>query len=222
MKRKSVCHFLAIAVFLPLSLGRIDYQNRNLILKVTIYHIPPYQSVVKAAPIPAKEGEVGGTQGTMRGGYVTRSFPDGIVLFESSSLRSNEDIARAIKDHVHFACSDVVNIIPCADVYILVDKKDLMTTLADEEYYPPPSMHGHLVREYTLDIEPLLIENATAVFKIKFAAEMNPSDNEYKVLLDQVFSLKYDKTLFVGFPSKDDGIRGTVYWLAFSFEDQAN
>lgn len=97
--KKFITIFLSVIILLTISNIGMAFQNQDLRMKVSIFQIPPYQSIVKSEPTPPPEkGGVGEIRGTMTGGYVTASFPDGIVLFESDISQSNTDIIKFIKD----------------------------------------------------------------------------------------------------------------------------
>jgi hypothetical protein len=216
MKEKKCTYIFFFAIIiLSLSSMCIAYQNQDLKLTITIFLIPPHQSIVKGGePPPAKEGEVGGVRGEQIGGYVTASFPDGIVLFESDLFKSIEDFTKSIKEHVRFCCPEVVSILPLSKANILIDTENLEASVINKELYAPPPEYS---REYSLKVQPLSIENEEAVLKVKFSIKIKPTDREKKELLNQTLGIKFPKTLLVGFPAKEDGHRGTVYWLAFSF-----
>ena len=102
----------------------------------------------------------------------------------------------------------------------------------EKEYYYVRNNHSYPVH-YWLTINPIAESDneiaARVVFRGGFIntplshgkigeseAETKPrwTKSEAPVLLDQTVGVTRGKTLLVGFPSHDFGVRGTVYWLA--------
>lgn len=214
MKKKMVMSSLLIVFLFSITKVGMLLDNENLNLKIRIFQVPPWQSIVMSVPTPPGEK---GVKGSMRGGNVTASFPNGIVLFETDLPQSNEDIIRFIKEQTRFTFPDFVNILPVADVYIRVDTENLKTSIIGERKYPP--RNKHLITDYTLQVLPLSIQNEEAVFKFGFFAKYKVAEGDKKKLLDRTLGVAYSKTLIVGFPTNDNTGRGAVYWLVFSFED---
>jgi len=217
-KIKIIGYFIALFFLISITQIGMSLENQNLNLKVSIFQVPPYQGIVKSeSTLPTEEGVVGGIRGSVIGGYITTSFPEGIVIFESGIFQSNTDIIRFIKDKTKSTFPYFVGILPIADVLILVNAENLEISIAEEQVYPP--RNKHLIVDYLLKVLPLSIQNEEAVFKFRFSAKYKETKGDKKKLLDQIFGVKFRRTLLVGFPTNEDRGRGVVYWLAFSFED---
>lgn len=214
MKKKIIMSSLLIVFLSSITKVSVLHENENLKLKVCIFQVPPWQSVIMSVPTPPGEKAV---KGSMRGGNVTARFPNGIVVFETNLSQRNKDIIRFIKEQTRFILPDFVNILPVADVYIRVDTENLKTPIIGGLMYPP--RNKHLIIDYTLQVLPLLIQNEEAVFKFGFFAKYKVVEGDKKKLLDRTLGVAYSKTLIVGFPTNDNTGRGAVYWLVFSFED---
>ncbi len=218
VKRLIIYVLCTIILFALFSLG-MSYRNPGLNLKVRIFQIPPHQSITKILPSPpAKEGEVTGIYGERIGGNVTATFPNGIVLLETDLFQSNDDLIREIKEKVSFCCEKVLSILPVAEEDMLVDEVSLFIPLRGGKIYR--QRNSHLYVDYSLGIQPLSIQDEEAILKIRFSAKYKVAEGDKKKLLDQTFGLKYSRTLIVGFPTNGNHRRGTVYWLALSFEDK--
>lgn len=218
MKKIIIISNLSVLIFLLISISQtgIPDENQNLNLKVSIFQIPPIQSIVKSeSSTRAKEGGIVGEQ---IGGAVTSSFPDGGVLFKSDIFHSNTDIIRFIKSKTRSTFPEFVSILPIADLRILVNTENLKTSITEEKVYP--QRNKHLIVDYLLQVLPLSIQNEEAVFKLRFSAKYKVAEGDKKKLFDQILGLVYSRTFIVGFPTNDNSGRGTVYWLAFSFEDE--
>ncbi len=199
-------HFISISI---VQVG-VSLEDGWLNLKVRIFRILPFQTIVKAKSISIKDGKVGGIQGGIIRENVTASFPDGIVLLETDLNQDNADLDRLIKEKVKFSClSKRVGISQVDTLNISINAKNFETFIAGEGLYPK-IMYGH--GGYRLIVVPLAIEKDELILRVKF-------QGFEKKLLDQTIGVKFAKTLLVGFPSKDFGGRGAIYWLAFSFED---
>jgi hypothetical protein len=210
--------FLTIFVLVSLSYTGKSNQSKDLKMKVGIFQIPPYQSVVWNEPSPkTKEGVTGGIRGTMTGGNVTGSFPDGIVLCETDRFPNNEDLYKVIKEKVKFP--DLTRILPVGNIYFLIDTTKLDATVIDKEVEMYPSRRRHLMKEFSLQFMPVAVEGGEAVIDVKFSVQIDEDEPDKKKLLDQTFGVPHSRTLLVGFPTNDERGRGTVYWLAFSIEN---
>lgn len=217
MKEKKIINCFILIIILMSNMG-MSYPKEYSRLKVSIFHIHPYQYIVKNLPSPpVEEGVLSGIQGTKTGGHTTGFFPDGIVLIETGLFQSNEDLIRVIKDKVMFSCPDWVNIVPISETSFHVNTKKLEVSVINEEFFKPPPRY--FVRKILLNVQPLSIKNEEAVIKVKvkFSTQLKPT--EKKELLDQAFLIKIPRTLLVGFSATDEGKRGAIYWLAISFED---
>jgi len=196
----------------------MSYRNPDINLKVRIFQIPPHQSITKTLPSPpAKEGEVTGIRGERIGGNVTATFPNGIVLLETGLFQSNDDLIREIKEKVSFCCEKVLSILPVAEEDMLVKEESLLIPVKGRKMYT--QRNSHLYVDYSLEIQPLLIQDEEVLSRIRFSAKYKETEEDEKKLLDQTFGLKYSRTLLVGFPTNENHRRGTVYWLALSFEN---
>jgi hypothetical protein len=214
--RRFSMSFFILFGFLAFSLSGISYQKEELKMKVGIFQIPPYQSIIKSEPSPPeKAGVVGGIRGTKTGGYVTRMFPDGIVIFETDKIQNNKDLFEIIKERVNFP--EITGILPIADVYFLINTEKLDASVIKEEMYPP--RHRHLMREFSLHFIPISIEEKQTVISVKFSVQTDNRVPDKKKLFDHTFGIPYSRTLLVGFPTNDETGRGTVYWLAFTKEN---
>jgi hypothetical protein len=153
----------------------------------------------------------------MTGGNVTGSFPDGIVLFETDIFPDNEDLFSVIKEKVKFP--NLTRILPIGNIYFLVDTEKLEATVINEEVEMYPSRRKHLMREFSLQFMPVTVESEEAVIHVIFSVQKDENNPDKMKLLDQTFGVPSFRTLLVGFPTNDEGGRGTVYWLAFTIEN---
>lgn len=217
MKHRKLIEFFLIPfeLFLLPWVG-MSQQTQDLKIMVSIFQIPPFQTVIFNEPTQKeKEGEVGGIRGEMTSGNVTCYFPDGIVSFETNNFSDKKEIYRIIKEKVRF--TDITGILPIEDIYFLVNSKNYEASVIKEEMYP--SKHKHLMKELSLHFTPLMIEEDELIVNVKFSAQTAEESPDQKKLLDYTIGAKFSKTLLVGFPTNEEGGRGTVYWLAFSVKD---
>lgn len=210
--------FLIIIVSALFSSTGESNQSKDLKMRVSIYQIPPYQSVVWNEPSPkTEEGVVGGIRGTQIGGNVTVYFPDGAVLFKTDRFLDNEDLYKVIKEKVKFP--HLTRILPVGNIYFLIDMAKLDAKVIREEVEMYPSRRRHLMKEFSLQFMPVAVEDEEAVINVKFSVQIDEDKPDKKKLLDQTFGVPYSRTLLVGFPTNNAGGRGTVYWLAFTVEN---
>ena len=127
--RELIEFFLILFVLLLFSCAGMSQQTQDLKIKVSIFQIPPFQTVVSNEPAPkAKDGVVEGIRGTMTEGNVTGFFPDGIVFLEIDGFQNNEELYSVIKEKVRFP--DITTILPVGDIYF-----KLYAIEEDEEGY---------------------------------------------------------------------------------------
>ncbi len=204
-KNKIINNFLVL--FFLISTAQIgmppedEYQN----LRVRVFRILPFQGSVKS--YPAKEG---GIRGVVSGGNVTAFFPDGIVLLETDLYQNDEDLVRFIKEKVKFSgLGEKVKISKVEHSNHTITKDRYIAIKENEE-----GKAVHLTRygQYLLSIRPLSIEGRREVI-------LSVEFRNHEKLLDQTIGVRFSKTLIIGFPTNEKGSRGTVYWLALSFED---
>lgn len=210
--------FLIIIVLDLFSYAGESNQRKDLKMKIGIFQIPPYQSVVWNEPSPkTEEGVAGGIRGKQIGGNVTGSFPDGIVLLETDIFPNNEYLFNVIKEKVKFP--NLTRILPVGNIYFLIDAAKLDAKVIHEELERYPSRHRHLMKEFSLQFMPVAVESEEAVIDVKFSIQTVEGEPDKKKLLDLTFGVPHSRTLLVGFPTNGETGRGTVYWLAFSIEN---
>ena len=214
--RKNLGSFIFLVI---LSHAGFTSQIQELRMEVRIFQIPPFQSFVKSEPSPpAKKGVEGGIVGTMTGGNVTVRFPKGIVILESDIIEKNPEIMAFIKRETRSIFPDLTQILPVADIIMLVEAENLRTSVIEEIICPPK--YKNVGIDYKLLILPISIEEEEMVFKIQFSAKYKNAEGDRKKLLCQVFQIPYSRMLILGFPTNDERGRGTVYWLALYFEER--
>jgi len=209
--RRFSMSFFILFGFLSFSLSGVSYQNQDLKMKVSIFQIPPCQGIVWSKSTP--DGGVESRAGA--GGYVTSSFPDGIVLFETDIIQNNKELFDVIKERVSFP--EITRILPIADVYFLINTEKLEASVIKEEMYP--SSYRDLMREFALHFIPISIEEKQTIISVKFSVQTDDRVPDKKKLFDLTFGVPYSRTLLVGFPTNGETGRGTVYWLAFTKEN---
>ena len=198
--------------------------NKDITIEVRILRVPAFQSIMKSAP-PVEIG----VAGVVIGGNVTASFPEGLVILETSSDKEYSELIQLIKDEISSypcSCGDFVSIIPYA-------KKDIninpITGLYDGfELQDPIFIRGIIVGNYLLSVEPIITNNHNLILNFEineshFTAQAlhEPKNFFKKELFNQALEMGVDKTLLVGFapPKLEGSSRGSAYWLIFSLKD---
>jgi hypothetical protein len=218
MMKKSIINISLIVTFLfSFPLISIPNQNQDVKLKVRIFQVPRIQSITWNVPAPE-----GGVKGMTVGGDVTVTFPDGIVLLETDMDKNDIELFKVIKEKVKFSCPDVVGILPIKSLIFDINRESMEVSLVKEELYPQKP----LKTDYSFNISPVSIGSEEIVLKLEFITQdkRSPANKEdegrtKRKLLEHTLGIKYARILLVGFPSNDNGARGTVYWLALSIEN---
>ena len=110
----------------------------------------------------------------------------------------------------------MTRILPVADMDLLVETKNLKTSIIEELIYPPK--HRSFAPDYGLQLLPLSIQDKEVVFSIQFWAKYKGAEGDKKNLLNQAFRIAQSRMLIIGFPTNDSSGRGTVYWLTLYLE----
>lgn len=182
-------------------------------IRVRVFEIPMMQSVVWG-----QDDGKGGIIGGQAGGDITASFPDGLVIIPTAlgSQASGDMIKTKIRDGVEFGCAKEfprgVGINLNDDYDFDFEGRNLGTVV-----------NSHLIKydpihksEYSLEIKPLAVMADEVLVLIQFGVSNSHSTTTAlgRTLIKQTVGLALSKVVLIGFPSKDSGPRGTVYFLA--------
>ena len=188
--------------------------DEALKLRVRVLEIPRLQSVVWGQP----DGQ-GNIIGGQYGGDVTDTFPDGLtILFPRLDEQAlGEQIKEAIRSGIEFGCAAKF---PRGIGINLMDEYDL--TVDDRAL--GAIVEPHLLRrdpvrklEYWFELRPLAPMGEGVYLSIQFYVQPSPdgkTDPPRRVQVSEVLGLSFSQPILVGFPSKDEGPRGTVYFVA--------
>jgi len=185
-----------------------------------LYEIPPFQSTV----ISAVQNKDGSITGTMIGGDVTASFPDGVLILDAYFAKDLPDnaVKEAIRGKVRWPCGEAQ---PSGVGINYLDKHEFVfdsEAIQRGEDFQSVVIAGSGVSYRLLSIVPLLLTEKDLVIKIRFEAGFRNIGNPppVGVLIDQTLNLDLSRILLIGFPSRDGNprYRGavTVYWLALT------
>jgi len=193
-------------------------------IEARILRVPAFQSIMKSAPQVE-----GGVSGAVIGGNVTASFPEGLIILETSSDKEYSELIQLIKDEVSAypcSCGEFVKIVPFAkkdiDFYPiegLYDRIELQDTI---------SKRGIIIGEYWLYVTPITTNNHKLILNFKVNTSQwtaqalhEPKHSFKKELINQALEMSVDKTLLVGFaPPKIEGsFRGSAYWLILNLKN---
>ncbi len=200
--------------------------NKNPTIKVRVLRVPAFQSIMKSTP--QVEGSV---SGVVIGGNVTKYFPDGLDILETSSDKDYSEIIQLIKDKISSypcSCGEFIQIVPYSEEDIDFNP---ITGLYDRfELHDRIFRGGFIDGEYGLYVSPISTNKHNLILILNFevhkgqltAQDLHESQNSFeKELFNQALEMSADKTLLVGFsPPKFEGSsRGSAYWLIFSFKN---
>jgi len=206
----------------------ILFQNLNSQIPIRvylkIYEVPAYQSILSG-----EKTENGGLKGTMIGGNVTATFPDGIVLLDSDLGKDASDsiVEDYIKSKVLFGCREIVSILPVAKHKFELNPLSLESKRIKEEL---SDFKGNGLN-YEIKIKPQFISDNEIILSLQFIKEMErikpfellafgkyEREFERKMILNQTFGFKLFKNYFIGFLDHSGKSKGNVYWISIFIE----
>ena len=160
-KNKIINNFLVLFFLISTAQIGMPLEDEYLNLKVRVFRILPFQSIVTKVT----STQDGGVSGEVIGGKVTASFPEGIVLLETDLYQNNEDLVKYIKEKVKFSCLGKKTGISHVDALnVFINAKNLEASVEGEGLYPKTYGHaGNL-----LHVLPLSIEKEEVIFRVKF------------------------------------------------------
>ncbi|MGB8951152.1 MAG: hypothetical protein WCC06_00600 [Candidatus Aminicenantales bacterium] len=189
-------------------------------IDIRVFGIPMVQSIVRSG-----SNETGGIRGYSVEYNVTASFPDDIVLVRTDLDRDATEvqIKEAVYSHGYF--KEAKSYLPSGigwwklGVYSFSClQEELGTDTIRREYHEAAVSSQNMTRnEYWLTVRPKSADEKDAILGLMFESRWKTKeypDGVSRVLLNQDVGIPLGQMLLVGFPSKDFGPRGTVYFLA--------
>jgi hypothetical protein len=174
----------------------------------------------------AGRGDAQGTvAGKMVGGNTTGSFPTKTVFLQDRLAGSAEarDIKRAIRDYMALGCIREQDIgVSELTQHDLVLNDKLPTALeADREIEQWPHQAS-----YRLILEPVWQNEEEAGLDVQlwlrwqdpYGIQVVSGQVQERLVVDQVLTVKFGQTSFLGFPTSTLKSRRSIYWLALFVE----
>ncbi len=191
--------------------------EHDLDVYIRVYKIPRVQ--YWAMELPEDNGE---TTLVRVDGDLTSVFPDGIVLLQTdlSPMASNSAITQIIKGRIYFGGNNFratrIRVEDLKKVQLRFDKSH-----SSEEVRFEKEISSHSREIYRLRTSIKSVEEDETIMNVSFDSGWSSFGGRLGTsisgtIFDQTIALPEHKILLIGFPSHDEGPRGTVFWLAFS------
>ncbi len=192
----------------------VDY---DLDVYIHMFKIPRIQNFMANLPV-----ENGGIINARIEGDLTAVFPDGVVLLQTELAHnaSNSAIFQAIQDRVSFGSGNIkatrISIEDLKAVHLQFDNSH-----SSEEVQFDHKISSQHRENYELWVGVKSVKEDEVIIEIRFESGWSSSGGRIGTsiicsIFKHTIALAEHKVLLIGFPSNDDGPRGTVYWLACS------
>ncbi len=211
---KKVVGIVLLMSFFTLFASPLDCE---LDVYIRVYKIPRMQGWAMEL-----SGENGDVTKLRVEGDLTAVFPDGIVFLQTdlSPMASDSAITQVIKKRVFFGRNNFeatrVRAENLKTVHWRFDK-----THTSEEVEFEKRLSSHSAEDYGLRASMKSMEENEIIMRVSFDSGWSSTGGRLGVgligtIFDRMIVLPEYKILLIGFPSHDEGPRGTVFWIAIS------